>query len=103
MSTTDTTTPTTNNIETLRAHLFSALEGVKKGELDLERARAVNDIAKTIVDTARVEVDFIRATDGTESAFLTNGQAAASPAPKLPNGGPLPNGIVGITRHALRG
>jgi hypothetical protein len=91
-----------NNIETLRNHLFAALEGVKKGELDLDRARAVNELAKTIVDTARVEVDFIRATDGTESAFLTNGQAAPNPKPQLANAQPLPNGIVGITRHALR-
>jgi len=94
--------PTTNNIETLRQHLFATLEGVKKGDVCLERARAVNELAKTIVDTARVEVDFIRATDGTESAFLTNGQASPNPRPALGNGEPLPNGIVGITRHALR-
>jgi hypothetical protein len=95
------TTPA-NNIETLRQHLFATLESVKKGDLDLERARAVNELAKTIVDTARVEVDFIRATDGTESSFLTNGQAAHNPKPALGSTEPLPNGIVGITRHALR-
>ena len=94
--------PTTNNIETLRQHLFATLESVKKGDLDLERARAVNELAKTIVDTARVEVDFIRATDGTESSFLTNGQATPNPKPALGDAGPLTNGIVGITRHALR-
>lgn len=94
--------PTPNSIESLRAHLFSALESVKKGQLDLESARAVNELAKTIVDTARVEVDFIRATDGTESAFLSGGKSPAT-TPELTNSSPLPNGIVGITRHALRG
>jgi hypothetical protein len=92
------TQPTNHsNSGTLRAHLFSTLEGVKKGEIDLERARAVNELAKTLVDTARVEVDFLRATDGDKSTFL--GASSESEHPKLP----LPNGIVGITRHQLKG
>ena len=69
-----------DNLGTLRALLFETLRGVKDGSLDTERARGVNEIAKTLVDTAKVEVDFVRATDGTESAFI----AGSEPVPALP-------------------
>lgn len=69
-----------DNLGTLRALLFETLRGVKDGSLDTERARGVNEIAKTLVDTAKVEVDFVRATDGTESAFI----ATRESAPALP-------------------
>jgi len=48
------------NITDLRNHLFATLKAVKSGEMELDRARAVNEISKTIIDTARVEVDFIK-------------------------------------------
>lgn len=81
-----------HDITALREKLFEALEGVKTGAMDLDKARAINEIGKTLVDTARVEVDFIRATDGTESAFL---KPADERAPKPP-------GITGVTQHRLR-
>ncbi|HWH72873.1 MAG TPA: hypothetical protein VNV16_01240 [Methylibium sp.] len=80
-------------IEDLRASLFEALEGVKSGTLDLDKARAINDVAKTIVDTAKVEVDYLRATGGGESAFIDS-------AIGIDN---LPPGITGIRQHRLRG
>ena len=58
------------DITSLREQLFATLAGVKNGTLDLDRARAVNEIGKTLVDTARVEVDYLRATGGSESEFL---------------------------------
>lgn len=52
-----------NKMEDLRNHLFAQLE--RLGDEDkppnadeLARARAVSDIAKTLIDSARVEVDF---------------------------------------------
>jgi hypothetical protein len=65
--------------------------------MDLDKARAVNEVAKTIVDTAKVEVDYLRATGGGESSFIDT----AIGADNLPEG--LPNGITGITRHRLAG
>ena len=70
-----------DNLTTLRALLFETLRSVKDGSLDIERARGVNEIAKTLVDTAKVEVDFVRATDGTQSPFI----AGSEPAPALPD------------------
>lgn len=77
----------------LRAHLFEALQAVKAGSLELDQARAVNELAKTIVDTAKVEVDYLRTTGGGESAFIDTAVGASN----------LPPGITGITRHRLSG
>lgn len=81
------------NISTLRAALFATLQGVKDGSLDLDKARAVNEVAKTIVETAKVEVDYLRVTGGGESEFIDSGVGANN----------LPNGITAITRHRLQG
>lgn len=83
----------TQDIEALRAHLFAAMEGVKSGTLDLDKARAINELGKTLVDTARVEVDFLKITDGEKSRFLA--PAVADDA--------LPIGITGRTVHRIAG
>lgn len=87
----------TKSINDLRDLLFATLEGVKSGTLDLDKARAINEIGKTITETAKVEVDYLRATGGGESSFIDT----AIGANNVPPG--LPNGIVGITRHRLQG
>jgi hypothetical protein len=80
-------------IEDLRDHLFATLQAVKDGSLDLDKARAINDVAKTIVDTAKVEVDYLRVTGGGESQFIDSAVGNDN----------LPPGITGITRHRLAG
>jgi hypothetical protein len=83
----------TENLDTLRTLLFDTLRSVKDGNMDLDRARGVNEIAKTLVDTAKVEVDFVRATDANHSEFISGERADA---PKLP-------GMSGHTTvHRLR-
>jgi hypothetical protein len=81
-----------NDITTLRQHLFDALQGVKDGSLDLDKARAINDLGKTITDTAKVEVDYLRATGGGESAFIDTAVGNDN----------LPVGITGRTVHRLK-
>lgn len=81
-----------NNISDLRETLFATLRGIKDGSIDLEKARAINEVSKTIIDTAKVEVDYLKVNGGGESAFV---EAVAN--------GNLPPGIVGITRHRLQG
>lgn len=80
------------NLAALRAELFNTLRAVKAGTLPLDQARAVNEIAKTLVDTAKVEVAYIAATGGGESGFIE-----PEPAPRLGNG------ITGVVRHRLQG
>jgi hypothetical protein len=65
---------TKNKMEDLRNHLFAALEGLSDEEkpLDIDRARAIADVATVIVNSAKVEVDFIKQTGrNTESNFIS--------------------------------
>lgn len=62
-----------NKIDDLRNHLFETLEALKDDEhpMDLDRARAVADVAKVIVDSAKVEVTFLKVTGALRStSFL---------------------------------
>ena len=49
----------------LRDHLFETLESLKDEEkpMDLERACAIRGIATAIIESAKVEVSFMRASD----------------------------------------
>lgn len=81
-------------IEDLRTVLFETIEGVKAGTIDLEKAKTISDLSQVMVNTAKVEVDYARATGASGSDFLELGQV------KTPDGA-LPPGITGIRRHRL--
>lgn len=80
-------------IEDLRDHLFAQIErlgddDVVKGEgLDREinRAKAMSEVAKTLIDSARVEIDFLKVKvnaprlSGVQSAFIEGGKALPAP------------------------
>ena len=57
-----------NKIEDLRDHLFEIIEMVKEGDMELEKAKAIADIAQVIINSAKVEIDFIKATGRIDSA-----------------------------------
>lgn len=60
-----------NDINALREVLFDTLRAVKDGSVDLDKAKAINETAQTIINTAKVEVDFMRQTGATvASGFL---------------------------------
>lgn len=80
------------DLNALRSTLFETLQAVKSGKMDLDRAKAVNEIGKTLIDSARLEVDYLRVVGTGESQFIENNE-------KKPV---LPNGITGVTRHRLR-
>ena len=52
-----------NKISDLRDHLFAALEGLADPDqpMDVGRARAISEVAQTIIDSARVEVELVKA------------------------------------------
>lgn len=65
-----------NKIEDLRNHLFAALEGLMDDEkpMDIDRANAVANVGKIIVESAKVEVMFLKVTDGVKgTGFITEG------------------------------
>jgi len=86
--------------------LFAAIEGVRSGTMNIEQAKTISELSQVVVNSARVEVEFVRATQRNDSQFLAPaidaiadasgaapGQAKAAPG----------NGILGITRHILEG
>jgi hypothetical protein len=76
-------------ISDLREHLFATLESLRDEEkpMDIARAKAIADVAQTIINSAKVEVDYINATGGTGSGFIPHEKPSAAPgqtaAPRL--------------------
>lgn len=57
------------NLEALKAHLFEALEGIKNQnnpeasdceKITIEQAKAIVDVADSIIDIYKVQVDAVR-------------------------------------------
>lgn len=55
-----------NKIEDLRNHLFATIEALQDEDdpMDLERAKTISEVAKTIISSAKVEVSFLKAVGG---------------------------------------
>ncbi len=53
-----------SDITDLRKHLFDVLEQLKdkKNQMEIERARAIAEVAQTVINTAKVEVEYAKAT-----------------------------------------
>lgn len=73
----------TAHINDLREHLMQTLAGLRDRENPMEpdRARAVAQVATVLVDTAKVEIDYIKATGADRSDFLETPATTALPAP----------------------
>jgi glutamine synthetase type III len=65
-----------NKITDLRDHLFEVIERLKetdsKESIDLEKAKAIADTAQVIINSVKVEVDFMKITGAikTDSNFI---------------------------------
>ena len=60
-----------NKIEDLRNHLFETIELLKEKEIDVNTAKAISEVAQVIVNTAKVEIQFInRANSNEEIGFI---------------------------------
>lgn len=77
--------PAKNKIDDLRDHLFETLEALRDKEdpMDLARARAVADVARVIIDSAKMEVEFLKVTGATKSTeFLPQPKELPPAAPR---------------------
>lgn len=68
---------TQDDINSLRSILFATMRGVKDGTIDIEKAKTVSDLGQVIINSAKVEVDAMRANGIEGSGFIPN----ALPAP----------------------
>lgn len=87
-----------STIDNLRDELLGTLADLRRKDNPMEpdRARAIAQVASVIVDSARVEVDYIKAVDGTSSAFL--GDATKPKPAELGDKA----GVLRITEHRIR-
>jgi hypothetical protein len=69
----------TSDITAVRTALFDALRGLsdKDKPMDIDRAKAIAEVAQTIINSAKVEVDALRVIGGTGTGFIP-----ALPPPK---------------------
>lgn len=51
-----------NKIDDLRNHLFAALEGLSDREkpMEIDRALAIAEVAQVVINSAKVEVEFLK-------------------------------------------
>lgn len=94
---------TTPHINQVRQSLLDTLADLRNREnpMDVDRARAMAQVASVLVDTAKVETDYIKATGAGTSDFLEpemiNPQSQRSAIPSAHN--PFPVSVS----HRLRG
>jgi hypothetical protein len=90
-------------IDTLRDHLFDAMTAMKEGKLTIEQAKCISELGQVIVNSAKVEADYVRANGGGESRFISATGGANLPAHIAgPNGtAALPPARNGVYRHLL--
>lgn len=87
-----------NTIEGLRERLFAVIDAVKAGSMDLEKAKTINDTAQVIVNSAKVEVDYLRAVENNTGSTFLGGKTEESDETRQ-----LPNGVVRVVQHRLKG
>lgn len=66
-----------NKIEDLRNHLFVTIEGLLDPDkpMELDRAKAVAEVAQVMINSAKVEVDMVKAMGAANgTGFLQIGQ-----------------------------
>lgn len=81
-----------NTMTDLRNHLFEVMEQLKDDEkpMDLQRAKAVVDVAQTIINSAKVEVDFLQAIDSSEATDFFDMQRVEARRSLSSGGAPEP-------------
>jgi hypothetical protein len=88
-----------SNIDALRETLFDTIQKLKDGNLDTEKAKTIGDLSQVIINSAKVEVDFIRANGGGQSRFIST--ADVKQITQTPTGSKSVEG--NMTVHRLRG
>lgn len=108
-----------NDITSLREALFDTLRRLQSQDnpIDLDKAKAINETAQTIVNTVKAEIEFMKATGSTQGTSFIPALPAEVPSSEIdaPSSGrpterqtqngkeivtPIQGGVV--RRHVLR-
>lgn len=102
-----------SSISDLREILFETLNRLndKENPMEVDRAKAVAEVAQVVINSAKVEVEHLRITNGGGgTGFLGPALPAPAPAEGRPVVQRAPNGVtttsvkdgVTITRHQIK-
>lgn len=75
-----------NKIEDLRNHLFATIESLMDEEkpMEIDRAKTIAEVAQVIVNSAKIEVDFLKATDRSQgTGFIPEEKQISSAGTKI--------------------
>jgi hypothetical protein len=75
------------NIQSLRNELFETIKALRSKQIDPDTAKAINAIGQTIVNSAKVEVDFLSSVGGTTGTGFIPMAQIAPPSKKALSGG----------------
>ena len=95
-----------NHIDTVRMHLLEQMQALRSADTpdklkaEVDRAKAISELAQVAVNTAKVEVDYLVATEQTSAPFLEAPPDEPYRTTQIEGSN---NGIASITRHKLRG
>lgn len=99
------------HISQLRTELLATLQDLRnpRNPMEPDRARAVAQVASVMVDTARVEIEYLKVTKQDTSSFIDSLKApgamtAIGNAPAIttaPGGGVVDRSTPGVTRHTM--
>jgi hypothetical protein len=96
-----------NTITGLRDIMFKTLRGIQDGTLDVDKAKAINDTAQTIINSAKVEVEFLKATGSPASTGFIGGENKMKEITNTPTGTKVverdPETGITSTVHRMRG
>lgn len=87
-----------HSIDDLRDHLFDTLRALRdpKAPMEIDRAKAIAEVGRAVIDSAKVEVDYLRvvgASGGTGFIPATDPpRALGKPSPKVVPLAELPSG-----------
>ena len=95
------------HLNQLRQHLMDTLADLRNRESPMEPDRAVAQVASVLLDTAKLEIDYLKATGQDRSDFLEPpidpavAQLGHSPAGAYSQG--VVQRLPGVTKHTIRG
>jgi hypothetical protein len=92
------------HIEAVRQSLMDTLADLRNREnpMDIDRAKAVAHVASVLVDTAKVEIDFLKMTGQDQSSFLSLPSEPKDDIPRI-DGPAAHNPFPTVVRHRLQG
>ncbi len=88
-----------NHISTVRQHLLDQMAALKNAtgedsvKLEISRAKGISDLAQVVVNSAKVEVEYLVATGQDRATFLQPEEEAPA----------LPSGITRSVVHRITG